>query len=56
MNRSGDGLLTIEAMKMETALHAARGGAIDRLPVTPGVRIGAKFKPPRRQDTKFIPR
>jgi pyruvate carboxylase len=40
--KAGDVLLTIEAMKMETALHAPRDGKIVELLVTPGVQIDAK--------------
>ena len=35
-------LLTIEAMKMETALHADRDGAVKAIHVTPGPQIDAK--------------
>ncbi|TJZ90079.1 pyruvate carboxylase [Paracoccus gahaiensis] len=38
----GDMLLTIEAMKMETGLHADRDGTITALHVTPGQQIDAK--------------
>ena len=38
----GDLLLTIEAMKMETAIHADRKGTIKALHVTPGQQIDAK--------------
>jgi len=38
----GDVLLTIEAMKMETALHAPRDGTVSELLVTPGAQIDAK--------------
>ncbi|MCJ8140009.1 pyruvate carboxylase [Falsirhodobacter halotolerans] len=40
--RAGDLLLTIEAMKMETALHADRDGVVTALHVTPGTQIDAK--------------
>jgi pyruvate carboxylase len=35
-------LLTIEAMKMETGLHAERNGRIKSVHVTPGAQIDAK--------------
>ncbi|REF72573.1 pyruvate carboxylase [Paracoccus versutus] len=38
----GDLLLTIEAMKMETAIHADRAGLIKTLHVRPGEQIDAK--------------
>ncbi|MFN4061154.1 MAG: pyruvate carboxylase [Paracoccus hibiscisoli] len=38
----GDMLLTIEAMKMETGLHADRDGTIKALHVSPGQQIDAK--------------
>ena len=38
----GDILLTIEAMKMETALHADRAGTVKAVHVTPGAQIDAK--------------
>ncbi|SFO62413.1 biotin/lipoyl-containing protein, partial [Paracoccus pantotrophus] len=38
----GDLLLTIEAMKMETAIHADRAGVIKALHVRPGEQIDAK--------------
>ncbi|MEP6829804.1 MAG: pyruvate carboxylase [Rhizomicrobium sp.] len=40
--KAGDVLLTIEAMKMETALHAPRDGTVTELLVTPGTQIDAK--------------
>ncbi len=40
--KAGDVLLTIEAMKMETALHAPRDGTIAEVLVTPGAQIDAK--------------
>ena len=39
---AGDLLLTIEAMKMETGLHADRAAVIKALHVTPGTQIDAK--------------
>ena len=39
---AGDMLLTIEAMKMETGLHADRAGVVKALHVTPGAQIDAK--------------
>ncbi len=40
--KQGDLLLTIEAMKMETGLHAERDGTIAAVHVTPGAQIDAK--------------
>jgi len=40
--RAGDLLLTIEAMKMETGLHADREAVVKALHVTPGAQIEAK--------------
>jgi pyruvate carboxylase len=40
--KAGDVLLSIEAMKMETALHAERDGTISEVLVTPGSQIDAK--------------
>ena len=40
--RAGDLMLTIEAMKMETGLHADRDGTIKALHVGPGQQIDAK--------------
>jgi pyruvate carboxylase len=40
--KGGDVLLTIEAMKMETALHAVRDGVVMELLVSPGAQIDAK--------------
>jgi pyruvate carboxylase len=40
--KAGDVLLTIEAMKMETALHATKDGAVKELLVSPGSPIDAK--------------
>nr|WP_111298588.1 pyruvate carboxylase [Paracoccus saliphilus] len=40
--KQGDLLLTIEAMKMETGLHADRDGSIKALHVSPGQQIDAK--------------
>ena len=39
---AGDLLLTIEAMKMETGIHADRAGVIKALHVQPGAQIDAK--------------
>jgi pyruvate carboxylase len=38
----GDLLLTIEAMKMETGIHAERGAIVSAVHVTPGGQIDAK--------------
>ena len=48
--KTGDVLLSIEAMKMETVLHAAKDGIIDEVFVAPGNQIDARdllvtFKP-----------
>jgi pyruvate carboxylase len=40
--RAGDVLLSIEAMKMETALHAERDGTVAELLVRSGDQIDAK--------------
>jgi len=40
--RPGDLLLTIEAMKMETGIHADRGGRVTAVHVQPGEQIDAK--------------
>ncbi len=40
--KSGDLLLTIEAMKMETGIHADRDGIIKALHVSPGSQVDAK--------------
>ncbi|MDK3018078.1 pyruvate carboxylase [Pseudodonghicola flavimaris] len=40
--KEGDLLLTIEAMKMETGLHAERDATIKAIHVTPGTQIDAK--------------
>jgi pyruvate carboxylase len=40
--KAGDMLLSIEAMKMETALHAERDGTIAEVLVSPGSQIDAK--------------
>jgi pyruvate carboxylase len=40
--KQGDMLLTIEAMKMETGLHADRDGTVKAIHVTPGTQIDAK--------------
>jgi pyruvate carboxylase len=42
MVKAGDVLLTIEAMKMETALHAPRDGKIAELLITTGHQVEAK--------------
>lgn len=42
MVKAGDLLLTIEAMKMETAIHAEIGGAVKALHVAPGDQVDAK--------------
>ncbi len=39
---AGDMLFTIEAMKMETALHAERDGTVAEVVVTAGVQVDAK--------------
>ncbi len=39
---SGEVLLTLEAMKMETAIHAERDGVIDRVVAGPGTQVDAK--------------
>jgi pyruvate carboxylase len=39
---AGDLLLTIEAMKMETGLHADRAAVVKAVHVTPGMQIDAK--------------
>ena len=39
---AGDLLMTIEAMKMETALHAERDGTVSALHVAPGQSVDAK--------------
>jgi pyruvate carboxylase len=39
---AGDLLLTIEAMKMETGLHADRAAVIKALYISPGAQIDAK--------------
>ena len=38
----GDLLLSIEAMKMETGLHAEKAGVVKALHVTPGAQVDAK--------------
>jgi pyruvate carboxylase len=38
----GDVICSIEAMKMETALHAERGGVVKEVLVTPGTPVDAK--------------
>ena len=40
--KQGDLLVTLEAMKMETGLHAERDGVIRAVHVTPGAQIDAK--------------
>ena len=40
--KAGDLLLTIEAMKMETGIHADRAATIKAVHVTPGGQIDAK--------------
>jgi pyruvate carboxylase len=40
--KEGDLLLTIEAMKMETGLHAERDGTVKAVHVQPGGQIDAK--------------
>jgi pyruvate carboxylase len=40
--KAGDVLLSIEAMKMETALRAERDGSIAEVLVRPGEQIDAK--------------
>ena len=40
--RQGDLLLTIEAMKMETGVHAERDAAVKAVHVAPGVQVDAK--------------
>ncbi|MBM2576975.1 pyruvate carboxylase [Jannaschia sp. Os4] len=40
--KKGDLLLTIEAMKMETGLHAERDGTVAAVHVTPGSQVDAK--------------
>jgi pyruvate carboxylase len=40
--KAGDVLLTMEAMKMETALHAPRDGAIGEILIAPGQPVDAK--------------
>jgi pyruvate carboxylase len=39
---AGDMLLTLEAMKMETALHAERDGVIERVVAPAGTQVDAK--------------
>ncbi|MBT3533277.1 MAG: biotin/lipoyl-binding protein, partial [Rhodospirillaceae bacterium] len=39
---SGDLLLNIEAMKMETAIRAARSGTVHAIAVRPGMSVDAK--------------
>jgi len=40
--KAGDVLLSLEAMKMETALHASRDGTVSEILVQPGSAIDAK--------------
>jgi len=40
--KAGDMLLTIEAMKMETGIHADRDAVIKAVHVTPGAQVDAK--------------
>ena len=40
--KEGDLLLTIEAMKMETGIHAERDAVVKAVHVTPGAQIDAK--------------
>ena len=40
--KQGDLILTIEAMKMETGIHADRTGTVKALHVTAGAQIDAK--------------
>jgi pyruvate carboxylase len=40
--KAGDVLLSIEAMKMETALHAERDGTVAEVLVSTGTQIDAK--------------
>ena len=42
MVNAGDVLFTIEAMKMETAIHADRKGIVAAVHVTPGASVDAK--------------
>ena len=39
---AGDVLLTIEAMKMESSIHAEQGGKVAKIHVEPGVSVDAK--------------
>jgi pyruvate carboxylase len=39
---AGDVVLTLEAMKMETALHASAGGTVKEILVSPGAHVDAK--------------
>jgi pyruvate carboxylase len=40
--KAGDLMLTIEAMKMETGIHAERDATVKAVHVTPGAQIDAK--------------
>ncbi len=42
---AGDVLLSIEAMKMETASHPSRDGIVENIHVAPGSQIDAKDLP-----------
>ncbi|WP_164738312.1 biotin/lipoyl-containing protein, partial [Frigidibacter oleivorans] len=39
---AGDLMLTLEAMKMETGIHADRSATVKALHVTPGTQVDAK--------------
>jgi pyruvate carboxylase len=40
--KEGDVLMTLEAMKMETAIQAPTAGTVKRLPVKAGTQVDAK--------------
>jgi pyruvate carboxylase len=40
--KAGDLILTIEAMKMETGIHAERDARVKSVHITPGAQIDAK--------------
>ncbi len=40
--QAGDVLMTLEAMKMETAIHAPQAGTVERLPTKIGAQVDAK--------------
>ena len=40
--KEGDLLLTVEAMKMETGIHAERAATVTAVHVAPGAQIDAK--------------